>query len=574
MKKYLKIFLFLLIFMFLSTFNFSYNNKVTNVKLFESLTAVNYSELAASLAVFNYNLTNSSSFIVDTNKFLCTGENITCEESSTYNKLGLINLEEYNTINGTYINANNSYWTMTEEGTAAYKVTSTGTVLTPKENYAGVRPVVYLQNYLKVTGSGLKSDPYVFSKEIDYYVDATGANYPELASNMIPVKRDGNKWIKADVTKKWYNYANQEWANAVLVKETGTNTREYYLSRPAIGNEVHEEDILAYFVWIPRYAYKIVTCYHSSCDGGAGVISIKFLNGNTNNTVDETEVFEDNASNVHFIKHPAFEFGETELKGIWVAKFETTGTITSACTDESCITASLTSKPNIVSLRDVSISNMFFATRSMERSNNEYGFISSEVDTHMIKSVEWGAISYLTQSSYGKYGNNNYTSVDKEIWINPSNTFITGCAGSTLNAAAVAGCPYDFTTQNGLQTSTTGNIYGIYDINGGVHEYVMGNFNGNLGSSNFSSLPNEKYYDSYSSYSNLKYGDAIWETSINTSGYSSWYTDFSVYVSAGAPWIGMGASYSAVNFGGSFCFYADTGAAALTRTWRMIIINE
>ncbi len=44
---------------------------------------------------------------------------------------------------------------------------------------------------------------------------------------------------------------------------------------------------------------------------------------------------------------------------------------------------------------------------------NIYGFNSNSSDTHLIKSSEWGMISYLTHSKYGTNG--------KEISINNAN---------------------------------------------------------------------------------------------------------------------------------------------------------
>ena len=38
----------------------------------------------------------------------------------------------------------------------------------------------------------------------------------------------------------------------------------------------------------------------------------------------------------------------------------------------------------------------------MEQTGNSFGFVSGEVDTHMSKNNEWGAVAYLTQSIYGR----------------------------------------------------------------------------------------------------------------------------------------------------------------------------
>ena len=49
------------------------------------------------------------------------------------------------------------------------------------------------------------------------YNDNSGANAPKLYNNMIPIRYDGNNWIYADESESWYNYDNQEWANAVVL---------------------------------------------------------------------------------------------------------------------------------------------------------------------------------------------------------------------------------------------------------------------------------------------------------------------------------------------------------------------
>lgn len=75
------------------------------------------------------------------------------------------------------------------------------------------------------------------------------ANKPKLAEGMIPVKYEGNKWVKADsqnANKSWYEYGNtaetKRWENVVTVKEKGTKTREDY-NKAAEGTEINMEDV-------------------------------------------------------------------------------------------------------------------------------------------------------------------------------------------------------------------------------------------------------------------------------------------------------------------------------------------
>ena len=49
--------------------------------------------------------------------------------------------------------------------------------------------------------------------------------------------------------------------------------------------------------------------------------------------------------------------------------------------------------------------------------NNVFGIKSSITDTHMMKNSEWGAVAYLSQSKYGKYGNLDYEGREKEVYM-------------------------------------------------------------------------------------------------------------------------------------------------------------
>ena len=162
-------------------------------------------------------------------------------------------------------------------------------------------------------------------------------------------------------------------------------------------------------------------------------------------------------SNREYLTHPAFTFGDTKLNGMRVGKFETTGSISSPCTDEACATASLSIKPNLSSVRNKTIS-------SMQRDDNEFGF-TNKVDTHIMKNMEWGAVAYLTNSKYGK---------NSEVWINNNSNRVTGCVGKNAMDYQEIDCINSYNTLIGVNGSTTGNIYGIYDMVGGNIEYVMG----------------------------------------------------------------------------------------------------
>ncbi len=77
-----------------------------------------------------------------------------------------------------------------------------------------------------------------------------GAN-PVIGPEMIAVTiADDGKVTYADSDKKWHDYENKEWDNAVILVDNPSKT--YY-----VGDTIQESDIEAYFVWIPRYRYKL-----------------------------------------------------------------------------------------------------------------------------------------------------------------------------------------------------------------------------------------------------------------------------------------------------------------------------
>ena len=75
-----------------------------------------------------------------------------------------------------------------------------------------------------------------------------------------------------------------------------------------------------------------------------------------------------------------------------------------------------------------------------------------------------GAVAYLTHSQYGRNGN--------EITINNNSNYITGIAGDTVTASSSSSTTNAYNTSKGMLASTTGNIYGVYDLSGGAWEYT------------------------------------------------------------------------------------------------------
>ncbi len=382
-------------------------------------------------------------------------------------------------------------------------------------------------------------------------IDTSGANSPVLASNMIPVYYDeiNNVWKKADVNNKdssyqWYSYNSTGdkkgmWANAVTVKEAN---RQTYLNAN-VGTPISMDDITTMWVWIPRFNAVTPSNYNGGTKANPGAIDVSFVKQN------ETAI-------------DAFTFGDKELSGFWYGKFEIGGTLASSCTNETCNVSNIVVKPNVSSLRNQTVSSFFFTSRSMEQTGNSFGFVNIEVDTHMSKNNEWGAVAYLTQSIYGRCTSNTTCT---EVGINNNTSYITGI-GDKPSSTASSVKTNTYNTISGKNASTTGNIYGIYDMSGGAWEYVMGIYNKNIKSSGFSTLPDNKYYNNYTATSYT--GHAISET-------KGWYNDqsFSVYFSV-SPWFIRGCYYDDGELSGMFAFYGSSGINGNDRASRFVITNE
>ena len=390
-----------------------------------------------------------------------------------------------------------------------------------------------------------KKNYYCLSKSEDLE-DPSGANRPVLAEGMIPITYDGTNWVKVDkngVYNNWYDYGNQKWANAVMVTSA---KRDTYMNA-GIGTEVKEADILAYYVWIPRYKYKLFNATYAS-GTSAQVIDVVFESGiSTTGTV--TCIYKSNGAetctnkeNGKWYTHPAFTMinsqgNKTEYKGIWVAKFEVSGSTTAPRV-----------KPGVSSLRSITVANMY-NTGKLFRSTD---YITSnginQSDSHMMKNIEWGAVAYLKQSIYGL----GIT----DIGVNSNVSYYTGEGSGT-------------SYKTNIGQSTTGNITGVYDMSGGAYEYVMGNYNKTAGSSGLtvSGVPAE-HIDIYSgtSVAASHLGDATGET-------AGWYSDSADFVDSFTPWFRRGGLYGHGDNAGVFNFSYNTGGGNNTYGFRVVLFT-
>ncbi len=425
----------------------------------------------------------------------------------------------------------------------------------------------------------------------EYEIVTNEPNSPDLVQGLIPVVYNtaSSKWVKADTTNannSWYDYNNKLWANAVLV--TFTNRSTYQNANP--GTTIADSDILAYYVWIPRYKYKVwniskqagvesTYAYNAYSEG----IDIKFENEKENTgtisctynyNVDSTNGGVDlstttaetcTGSNGQYYTHPAFTFGSDELRGFWISKFEISSSDPSATNGGGNVTnLTVRSLPNVNSWRNIQVSKISTVIQNMQTSSNIYGLSTSRTntDSHMLTNFEWGAVAYLTNSKYGRCTDGSCT----EVTINNCNTYVTGIGANTVSAGSssttctTAANKYDGTY--GKLASTTGNITGVYDMSGGAYEYTMGNISsvttgytfypsGSSFASGWYTTSTAKYVTTYAydtvfnnqkAYNRGRLGDATAETLLSASTSGGWYSDYARFPASDGAWFIRGGS--------------------------------
>ena len=438
---------------------------------------------------------------------------------------------------------------------------------------------------------------------IAYKEEILNGTEPKLEEPLIPVTIEDDGTVKkADTTSKWYSYEEKRWANAVILKEESKSYNN--------GEVIPEEEIESYFVWIPKYSYKLwdlgnYTDWTEIDESKVHAIEIRFGTTNTTDSVSgecTTPGISGESGNCEvgdYMTHPAFLAFNTT--GIWVGKFETgyNGATTAAEAQSNTTEVNkVIVKPNVYSWRNIQVANAFTVSYNYKR----------ELESHMMKNTEWGAVAYLSHSNYG---------INGEIRINNYSQYKTGYAATTENGSSSTTEVALWNTSVGYLASTTGNITGVYDMSGGSHEIVMGvqadenwqplsgrhniynsGFNGTLGCptcdpsvsgvdstitkiTNGVNLPESKYYDIYK-YDNVNtsrirriLGDATGEMGpfkISQSPINSWYSDNAYFVYNVNPWISRGGYINNQNNAGIFYYGAHVGNASNTSSFRIVFV--
>ena len=428
---------------------------------------------------------------------------------------------------------------------------------------------------------------------------------PVITDKLISVViSDTGVVTKADTSKEWYSYENKKWANSVILKDESVVYKN--------GETIPDSNIESYFVWIPKYSYQLFDLgnYSSltSISDKTQEIKIKFGTNNTSDSISGecTTPFENNQGIAgssgnckvgDYMTHPAFlAFGTT---GLWVGKFETGyygATSTASAQVNSVYTSKIIIKPNVYSWRNITVGNMF---------KNSYDY-QRNLDSHMMKNTEWGSVAYLQHSKYGSQAS---------VRINNNSSYITGYAATVEPTLGYAGgtstagnrvestslgkdgtYTVNYLNTNSTVASTTNNYSGIYDMSGGVWEYVMGYTTGATtvgGSSGITSLyPNffsnsaySKYWDRYTSTVNTNYnnrilGDATGEmgpfgsekdSDNNTRYKSSWYKDHAWFANYSGNLLLRGGGWHDGTSTGVFAFNGNSGGTNTNISFRIVL---
>ena len=323
---------------------------------------------------------------------------------------------------------------------------------------------------------------------------------PKLGNNMVGVywsdgSKNDNGTYKASLTSTemeitsdqegfswndWYNY------RAETTEKLDSKQSRWANSKSTVDG--------SYFVWIPRYEYKILSGEHTST---AGKIDVQFINNNITTATEEG-----------YKVHPAFTTNlalggwDKEISGIWVAKYEMSmeqTTDNGKSWNNIEVTSNMgnkainkivraVSKPSQYAWNYIDISNCFsnslnYSTLQLTGSNS-----------HLMKNSEWGAVAYLTHSKYGR--NENEIAVNNYYKDKDNQAKLTGFSTGLTNTKSVNDKSDEnnkYNGKNGMLSSTTGNIYGIYDMSGGNWEYVSGIYSMG-GSGNLNSLYDNVQY--------------------------------------------------------------------------------
>ena len=484
--------------------------------------------------------------------------------------------------------------------------------------------------------------PYTDNKQVAIKVRTDGewngeVNVPKIAdTGLIPIYYGTNGKVvelnensSKEEWNNWYDYDEKRWANAITKDSNG--------------------NITGYFVWIPRFAYKITSGLYTNTEGN---IEVKFLQGttnkdNTNKEIDTNYPSVSNNAMNDFVVHPAFTTDvnnggwDTNISGFWIAKYsagyqqrtitDNNGSLTEEISNkndkivysniryehyrdtqninnlnqditESPLITYPVFKPLTHIYSKISISDAYNISKELTKGTDFYNL--SNIDSHLTKNSEWGAVAYLGLSEYGigkNVNTNNYG--NGEI-------LITGIYANGTNNQQTNILNNPYYSSIGVNGSTTGNVYGVYDLAGATWEMTAGfisnghqnlllygesilknnnvTYNKNAGTVTKNTGQSNKYFTiypynaqndenlnnftEYSKYKLTRYGDAILETSLdNVNSRNSWYGNASIYMATSLCFTVRGGSYATGTTTGLLAYGRTAGANSGGYGFRVVL---
>lgn len=396
---------------------------------------------------------------------------------------------------------------------------------------------------------------YINGSSILNYSMAINTNYNILTIGGIGNVLVSDLYVYNDIlTSKEVN--NNYRDNLILITDnlvSGYNnfypmtTDTYYKSSP-LGTTIKDSDINEFYVWIPRFKYRLwnVTgepniSFYDAYTKGIDIFFEKNKESGGSIYCKDNICYSDEERTISLTQNdndkyytPSSFTNNEELLGFWVGKYE----VSNGCKD-NCLTNSsdLTILPNQESWRNNNLSNYY---ETIKGKGNSY---------HIIKNSEWGTISYLSHSKYGICSNMKCTEIAS------NNTYISGKEG---------------------KDSTTGNIYGVYDMAGSASEFVMANYTSNnslaLNNSNFKynvTIPSTDY-DLYSG-TNFILGDATKEILLTQSSTGSWDNNYSIFIDKVNNWFIRGGMAGNEVGNGIFYYNATNDSPSEYITTRVVV---
>ena len=490
------------------------------------------------------------------------------------------------------------------------------------------------------------------------YNEGKGVNVPRLTTGMTPIKfTDPSNTEKGTVVQTnsedidWYNYEDKKWANA----QTKDGSMWVWIPRFAykVNSSTQNFDVVFLIGTTDTYydeegniqTAKRCTSEDELVDTTTGYTvhpaftnetNINYRNGGWDKEITGFWVAKFNAgyasgNNSVPVKASSVSYTASICQVAAIERGESTdGQETARNWLDGIYGETKTAikypvfQPLSYGMNYISYSDAYSIAQALTENGNIYGLTNS-ADSHLLKNSEWGAIAYLAKSIYGlntndiamnditlKSGSRERTETVGKSGVD-SIYGIPGCTSGNYNRTqqTITASIEDInsttgnTASNGIYTwnqlagtkaSTTGTIYGIYDLSS-LHtiditsSYIPNQSERLIYGKSFTYTNNKlnttstKYATSYpyseeDTQSNnynanrLIYGDGVRETSTESIAYtpSSWYGDLSSYPYGIAAFFTRGAYSNNLTGAGLFSFDRSSGWPDYGRSFRVVLI--